>query len=47
MADEKLQIGIVDESSLTTPEVAEKWQGTEADRHDMTVIGRPQQLRAS
>ncbi|KXX82966.1 hypothetical protein MMYC01_200439 [Madurella mycetomatis] len=26
-------------------EVAKKWQGTEADRHDMLVIGRPQQLR--
>ena len=25
--------------------IAEQWQGTEADKHDMLVIGRPQLLR--
>lgn len=47
MAEEKIQVDIVDAASLNTPEVAEKWQGTEADRRDMGVIGRPQQLRVS
>jgi len=44
---------IVDDNVVTAgegplpqvPQVATKWQGTAADRHDMLVIGRPQQLR--
>lgn len=37
------QVVIADEGAEL--QVATKWQGTEADRHDMRVIGRPQQLR--
>ena len=33
--------GLVDESTL----VADRWRGTDTDRHDMTVLGKKQVLR--
>ena len=43
MAKEILSVAVSEEES--TLEVAQKWRGSEVDRHDMLVIGRPQQLR--
>ncbi|KAF2264314.1 amino acid transporter [Lojkania enalia] len=46
MAKEDVPIELVSElDSPFPPQVAEKWQGTEADKRDMLVIGRTQQLR--
>jgi len=38
-------IEVVEDSPSSTFEVHGKWKGTEADQHDMLVIGRKQQLR--
>jgi len=50
MAKEQAEPVIIADEGGGEPEgavvqVDTKWQGTEADRHDMRVIGRPQQLR--
>jgi hypothetical protein len=43
MAKDQVPVEVVEHGS--PPEVGEKWKGTDSDRHDMLVIGRPQQLR--
>jgi len=46
MEKDSVPVEVVEEDrSSPTVEVAEKWKGTEADQHDMLVIGRKQQLR--
>ncbi|KAF2729355.1 putative GABA permease [Polyplosphaeria fusca] len=44
MAKDRVPVQVF-EDTAHTPEVKEKWKGTDVDRHDMLVIGRPQQLR--
>jgi hypothetical protein len=43
MAKGNVPIALVEE--LDSPQILEKWQGTDADKHDMFAIGRRQQLR--
>lgn len=45
MEKSEVQFDEAEQSSTPILEVAPKWKGTEADRHDMQVFGRVQQLR--
>lgn len=42
--DQSSEDGQLDEFTAT---VADKWQGTVADKHDMVMLGRSQVLRVS